>query len=146
MPQVPQVPQVFQALLDPKVTPAVQASQVPLVLMVLQVPEDLLGLKVPLVLPVLRGTQVSLVLQALLVWLLRVLLDPRVLLVSPVSPVLMEKLAQLVLLVPLVLLVRLFLRRVWEWLRLWSSPPCLLSLHLWPPHTLLLAAPLSLTR
>lgn len=65
--QVSQVPQVFQALLDPKVTLAVQVSQVPLVPMALQVPEDPVGLKVPLVLPVLRATQVSLVLPALLV-------------------------------------------------------------------------------
>lgn len=140
------MPQVFLALLDPKVIPVVQVSQVPLVLMVPLVPEDLLDLKVLLVLLALRDTQVSLVLPALLVWLPRVLSDPRVPLASLVSLVLMERLAQPALLVPLVLLVRLCLRRAWEWVRLWLSPPCLLSLHLWLPPTPLLAPPLSLTR
>lgn len=108
------MPQVSQALLDPKVTLAVQVSQVLLVLMVLQVLEDPLVLRVPLVLLALRVTQVCLVLPVLLVWLPRVTPDLRVLLVNPVSLVLMEKLAQLALLVPLVLPVRLCSRRVWE--------------------------------
>lgn len=89
--------------------------QVPLVLMVAQVPEDLLDPKVLLVPLVLRDTQVFLAPLVLLVWLLKVFLDPRVLLVSQVSLVLMEKPAQLALLVPLVLLGRLYLRREWGW-------------------------------
>ncbi|KAG7224089.1 hypothetical protein INR49_019824, partial [Caranx melampygus] len=90
--------------LDPEEPLEPWVRQVLLVLMVPQVPEDPLVLKVLLVLLVLRDTQVSLVLLALLVWLLRVSLDLRVPLVCLVSLVLMEKLAQLVLLVPQVLL------------------------------------------
>lgn len=115
MPQVPQEPQVSQGLLDPKVILVAQVSKVPLDQMVHQVREDLLGLKVPLVLKASRDTQVSLVLLAPLVWLLRVSLDLRVLLVNLVSPELMENLVQLALLVPLALPVRLYLRRARTW-------------------------------
>ncbi|GLD47935.1 collagen alpha-1(X) chain-like protein [Lates japonicus] len=86
--------------LDPQVILAVQVNQVLLVLTVLQVKRDLLGLRALLVPLAIRDTQVSLVLLALLVWLLRVSPGLRVLPVFPVSLVLMEKLAQLALLVP----------------------------------------------
>lgn len=51
---------------------------------------------------------------ALPVWLLRVSPDPRVLLAFPVTMELMERSAQLDLLVLLAHLVRLCLRRAWE--------------------------------
>lgn len=116
--RVPQEPQVFQALLDPKVILAVQVSQVLLVLMVLQVPEDPLDPKVLLVLLVLRDIQVFLVPLALLVWLQKVFPDLRAPLASLVSLVLMGNLVKLVLLDPLVLLVRLYSRKEWVWARL----------------------------